>query len=105
MLLLAAIVGVGCFIYSLSTLETYKVAKDICDEKSEIMMCPICDYWCDYWKLEETCTHAKFTYLMDNPSTVFFAIFMSFWAALFLGSVLPIGFKKFPFNLAFFKHF
>uniref|UniRef100_A0A336LP51 Anoctamin n=1 Tax=Culicoides sonorensis TaxID=179676 RepID=A0A336LP51_CULSO len=84
MLLLAAIVGVGCFIYSLSTLNTYKVAKDICDKDSQIVMCPICDYWCDYWKLEETCTHAKFTYLIDNPSTVFFAVFMSFWAALFL---------------------
>lgn len=72
MLLLAAIVGLGCFFYSMKTVDAYKVAKDICE--SEIMMCPICDYWCDYWKLQETCTHAKFTYLIDNPSTVFFAV-------------------------------
>ncbi|XP_063708126.1 anoctamin-4 isoform X2 [Culicoides brevitarsis] len=84
MLLLAAIVGVGCFIYSWSTLDSYKVSKEICDKDSKIMMCPICDYWCDYWKLEETCTHSKFTYLIDNPSTVFFAVFMSFWGSLFL---------------------
>lgn len=42
-------------------------------------MCPLCDHWCDYWELEETCVHAKVTYLIDNPTTVFFAIFMSFW--------------------------
>ena len=28
--------------------------------------------------------YAKITYLIDNPSTVFFAVFMSFWATLFL---------------------
>lgn len=84
MLLLAAIVGLGCFIYSVSTLDTYQVAKDVCDETSDIKMCPICDGWCDYWNLSDTCLHAKIAYLIDNPSTVFFAIFMSFWATLFL---------------------
>jgi hypothetical protein len=42
-------------------------------------MCPICDYWCDYWDLSDTCLHARITYLFDNATTVFFAIFMSFW--------------------------
>lgn len=84
MLLLAAIVGLGCFIYSWSTLSSYQVAKDICDKTSDITMCPICDGWCDYWNLSETCLHAKITYLIDNTSTVFFAVFMSFWATLFL---------------------
>lgn len=46
-------------------------------------MCPLCD-WCDFWTLKETCFYGKITYLIDNTSTVFFAIFMSFWAALFL---------------------
>jgi hypothetical protein len=45
-------------------------------------MCPICDYWCDYWNLRDTCFHARVTYLFDNPSTVFFAIFMSFWGKI-----------------------
>lgn len=46
-------------------------------------MCPLCD-WCDFWTLKETCFYTKITYLIDNPSTVFFAVFMSFWATLFL---------------------
>lgn len=46
-------------------------------------MCPLCE-WCDFWDLKETCFYAKISYLIDNPSTVFFAIFMSFWATLFL---------------------
>ncbi len=42
-------------------------------------MCPACDHFCDYWELKETCLHSKIMYLFDNESTVFFAIFMSFW--------------------------
>uniref|UniRef100_T1GXT1 Anoctamin n=1 Tax=Megaselia scalaris TaxID=36166 RepID=T1GXT1_MEGSC len=46
-------------------------------------MCPLCDK-CDFWNIKETCFYSKITYLIDNPSTVFFAVFMSFWATLFL---------------------
>ena len=34
--------------------------------------------------LKETCLHSKIMYLFDNDTTVIFAIFMSFWTALFL---------------------
>lgn len=84
MLALATAVGLACFIYSWKTLDTYQVAKEVCEEGDKIIMCPICDVFCDYWKLSETCLHTKVSYLVDNTSTVFFAIFMSFWAALFL---------------------
>lgn len=84
MLMLASAVGVGCFLYSWFTLEANKPSLDICNEKLKIIMCPLCDDWCDYWDLAETCVHAKIAYLFDNPTTVFFAIFMSFWATLFL---------------------
>ncbi|XP_055691845.1 anoctamin-4 isoform X2 [Lutzomyia longipalpis] len=84
MLLLASIVGVACFIYSWRTMDNYQVSRDICNGSMEVKMCPLCDHWCDYWDLKETCLHARTTYLFDNPTTVFFAIFMSFWATLFL---------------------
>ncbi|XP_060647312.1 anoctamin-1 isoform X2 [Drosophila nasuta] len=84
MLLLASIVGLICFIYSWISLKNYVPIKDICDRSNDnITMCPLCD-WCEFWKLRETCTYAKITYLIDNPSTIFFAVFMSFWATLFL---------------------
>ena len=53
-------------------------SNDICADEGT-WMCPICDVFCDYWRLNETCVHSRVTYLIDNPSTLFFAIFMSFW--------------------------
>lgn len=44
-----------------------------------ITLCPICDRACTYQKLGDSCIFSKLTYLFDNPATVFFAIFMSFW--------------------------
>ncbi|CAL7952011.1 unnamed protein product [Xylocopa violacea] len=84
MLIPASIVGLLCFIYGCATLYSNELSEDICNQDGSIEMCPVCDYICDYWDLKETCTHARITYLFDNPSTVFFSIFMSLWATLFL---------------------
>lgn len=84
MLLLASVVGILCFIYSWVTIDTYQPSRDICEGEMDIKMCPLCDYWCDYWDLKESCLHTRVTYLFDNPTTVFFAVFMSFWATIFL---------------------
>ncbi|KAL0280787.1 UNVERIFIED_CONTAM: hypothetical protein PYX00_001978 [Menopon gallinae] len=84
MLIPASVVGLGCFIFSCLTMFKNKPSEDICQNKLNIKMCPLCDFFCDYWDLSETCLHARVTYLIDNPTTVFFAIFMSFWAAMFL---------------------
>ncbi|RZF41208.1 hypothetical protein LSTR_LSTR011589 [Laodelphax striatellus] len=84
MLIPASIVGVVCFLYGIFTLHNDTLSNDICNTTKQIIMCPLCDGACDYWKLAETCTYARITYLFDNPVTVVFAIFMSFWATLFL---------------------
>ena len=34
--------------------------------------------------MSDSCTYAKVSYLFDNPATVFFAVFMSFWATVYL---------------------
>nr|XP_014087850.2 anoctamin-1 isoform X1 [Bactrocera oleae] len=85
MLLLASLIGIICFVYSLITLKDYVPVQDVCSNEhtNNLTMCPLCDR-CDFWYLKETCFYAKITYLFDNPSTVFFAVFMSFWATLFL---------------------
>ncbi|XP_050316664.1 anoctamin-1 isoform X4 [Bactrocera neohumeralis] len=85
MLLLASLIGIICFVYSLITLKDYVPVQDVCSNEHthNLTMCPLCDR-CDFWYLKETCFYAKITYLFDNPSTVFFAVFMSFWATLFL---------------------
>ncbi|XP_055925697.1 anoctamin-5-like isoform X1 [Argiope bruennichi] len=82
MLIPASIVGILCFIYGCLTLETNVPSNEICN--SNFVMCPRCDKECHYWVLKESCKAAKITYLVDNAATVFFAIFMSLWGAVFL---------------------
>ncbi|XP_014471955.1 PREDICTED: anoctamin-1 isoform X2 [Dinoponera quadriceps] len=84
MLIPASIVGLLCFIYSCATLYYNEPSEDICNGNGTIKMCPLCDRLCEYWDLKETCLHARITHLFDNPSTVFFSMFMSLWAAFFL---------------------
>ncbi|KAJ8955607.1 hypothetical protein NQ318_001437 [Aromia moschata] len=83
-LLPAAVVGLACFIYSCSTLYNNQPSEDICNQRLEdYRVCPLCDVWCKYWEIRESCVYARIS-LFDNATTVFFAIFMSVWATLFL---------------------
>ncbi|KAK4887282.1 hypothetical protein RN001_003553 [Aquatica leii] len=82
MLIPAAVIGLLCILYGVITLPNDTLSQDVCN--STTIMCPLCDRNCDYWRLSETCTYSKILYVIDNPSTLFFAVFMSFWAALYL---------------------
>ncbi|XP_068622387.1 anoctamin-4-like isoform X2 [Battus philenor] len=88
MLYAPAIVGTLCFLYGLASMESDDniPSKEICDSNGpgNITLCPLCDKACQYQRLSDSCLFAKLTYLFDNPATVFFAIFMSFWATTFL---------------------
>nr|XP_057931103.1 anoctamin-5 isoform X2 [Doryrhamphus excisus] len=86
MLFIAAFVGTLCFLYGFSTIEKNEWRKEICNEGigGEMVMCPLCDEKCTYWKLNVTCTSTWQAHLFDNPATVFFAIFMGIWVTLFL---------------------
>ncbi|XP_049883686.1 anoctamin-4-like [Pectinophora gossypiella] len=88
MLYAPAIVGTLCFLYGLASMESSDniPSKEICDlgGPGNTTLCPLCDKACQYQRLSDSCLFAKLTYLFDNPATVFFAIFMSFWATTFL---------------------
>uniref|UniRef100_A0A673UF00 Anoctamin n=1 Tax=Suricata suricatta TaxID=37032 RepID=A0A673UF00_SURSU len=86
MLSFAAIVGLACFIYGLLSMHNNSSSTEICDPQigGQIIMCPLCDLVCDYWRLNTTCLASKISHLFDNESTVFFAIFMGIWVTLFL---------------------
>lgn len=90
MLLIASVVGVISFLLSLKLHENNSITNQICEDEGgnstekNIVMCPLCDTWCHYWELKETCFHARMTSIFDNSVTVIFAVIMSFWAALFL---------------------
>uniref|UniRef100_UPI00358ECDAC anoctamin-9-like isoform X2 n=1 Tax=Myxine glutinosa TaxID=7769 RepID=UPI00358ECDAC len=83
MLGIAALVGLIVFIYGFCTSGADTVSKEVCQAK-EVVMCPQCDKQCPYWRLSDTCSFAKINHMFDNMATVFFAVFMSVWAALFL---------------------
>ncbi|XP_070284254.1 anoctamin-5 [Myotis yumanensis] len=86
MLVLAAVVGLACFIYGLFSIHSNTASIEVCDPKigGQIIMCPLCDLLCDFWRLNTTCLSSKVSHLFDNESTVFFAIFMGIWVTLFL---------------------
>ncbi|XP_068611524.1 anoctamin-2b [Brachionichthys hirsutus] len=84
LLLPAAIVGIIVFSYGVATVDTNIPSQEMCDESLNFTMCPLCDGACDFWHLSTACGTARASHLFDNPATVFFAIFMSLWAVLFL---------------------
>uniref|UniRef100_A0A8C8ET60 Anoctamin n=1 Tax=Oncorhynchus tshawytscha TaxID=74940 RepID=A0A8C8ET60_ONCTS len=83
MLFPAALVGLMVFLYGWFTLDHCQVSKEIC-QATDIIMCPICDEYCPYLRLSDSCIYAKVTHLFDNGATVFFAVFMAVWATVFL---------------------
>uniref|UniRef100_A0A4W5JQE7 Anoctamin n=1 Tax=Hucho hucho TaxID=62062 RepID=A0A4W5JQE7_9TELE len=86
MLFFAAVVGLICFLYGLFTFDDNVWSKEICSEEigGNIIMCPLCDKKCGYWKLNSTCSSSWQSHMFDNVGTVFFAIFMGIWVTLFL---------------------
>ncbi|KAM7366916.1 hypothetical protein PAMP_014852 [Pampus punctatissimus] len=80
----ASIVGIIVFGYGVATVNTDIPSLEMCDERLNFTMCPLCDGACDFWQLSTACGTARASHLFDNPATVFFAIFMSLWAVLFL---------------------
>lgn len=54
-------------------------SMEMCDQRYNITMCPLCDKTCSYWKMSSACATARASHLFDNPATVFFSIFMALW--------------------------
>ncbi|XP_040200254.1 anoctamin-4 isoform X1 [Rana temporaria] len=83
MLFPAALIGLFVFLYGMFTLDNCQVSREIC-EATNITMCPLCDKYCPFTRLSDSCVYAKVTHLFDNGATVFFAVFMAVWATVFL---------------------
>uniref|UniRef100_A0A452IKW7 Anoctamin n=1 Tax=Gopherus agassizii TaxID=38772 RepID=A0A452IKW7_9SAUR len=84
MLIPASIVGVIVFLYGCATVDENIPSMEMCDERNNITMCPLCDNTCSYWKMSSSCATARASHLFDNPATVFFSVFMALWAATFM---------------------
>ncbi|XP_057634402.1 anoctamin-1 isoform X1 [Chionomys nivalis] len=84
MLIPASIVGVIVFLYGCATVDENIPSMEMCDQRHNITMCPLCDKTCSYWKMSSACATARASHLFDNPATVFFSVFMALWAATFM---------------------
>ncbi|XP_041860974.1 anoctamin-7 isoform X2 [Melanotaenia boesemani] len=82
-LLPASVVGTLIFVSGVLSMGTNTPAEEICNSGANYLMCPLCKT-CKAWNMSEICTIAKLGYLFDHPGTVFFSVFMSFWAVTFL---------------------
>ncbi|XP_046389365.1 anoctamin-7-like [Ischnura elegans] len=83
-LLPAAVVGLLVFLYGVATMGWNRPAQEVCS--GNYRMCPLCDeeIGCRTWDLSDVCGYAQVAYLFDHPGTVFYAVFVSFWAVTFL---------------------
>ncbi|KAF1549896.1 Anoctamin-6, partial [Eudyptes moseleyi] len=86
MLIVAAVVGVGCFLYGCLTKDNCTWSQEVCDPNigGNIIMCPQCDKVCTYWNLTITCESSKKLCIFDSFGTLVFAVFMGIWVTLFL---------------------
>uniref|UniRef100_A0A8C0EGQ4 Anoctamin n=1 Tax=Bubo bubo TaxID=30461 RepID=A0A8C0EGQ4_BUBBB len=76
MLIVAAVVGAGCFLYGCLTKNNCTWSQEVCDPNigGNIIMCPQCDKVCTYWNLTITCESSKvttFTWFNINIFLVF----------------------------------
>ncbi|XP_069485940.1 anoctamin-6 isoform X2 [Ambystoma mexicanum] len=86
MLVLAAFVGLACFLYGYKSQESCTWSKEVCDPEigGNIIMCPQCDEQCTYWNLTITCNSSQKLCIFDSFGTLVFAVFMGVWVTLFL---------------------
>ncbi|XP_055953568.1 anoctamin-7-like [Argiope bruennichi] len=82
----AAVVGLAVFLYGVLTMHNDTPSNEVCNSEKTFLMCPRCEenYGCAYWYLSDICLFSKLSYLFDHPGTVFYAVFVSFWAVSFL---------------------
>ncbi|XP_025082968.1 anoctamin-7-like isoform X2 [Pomacea canaliculata] len=79
----ASFVGILVFLYGVFTMNSDIPATEVCLSEDKYVMCPLSDIG-EYWSLSDVCFFVKVAYLFDHPGTVFYAVFVSFWAVTFL---------------------
>ncbi|KYO24816.1 anoctamin-7 [Alligator mississippiensis] len=82
-LLPAAVVGTLVFIMGVFMMFDDVPSQEICESEDQFQMCPLCKK-CPYWLLSSICSMFMAGRLFDHGGTVFFSIFMTLWAVMFL---------------------
>uniref|UniRef100_A0A1I8H5H1 Anoctamin n=1 Tax=Macrostomum lignano TaxID=282301 RepID=A0A1I8H5H1_9PLAT len=86
-LLPISVLGLVAFIYGIASVWSDQTVNQICDDKTgagNLLMCPVCDQACDYWRLKESCMYSRIVHVFDNSASVLYAGLVSLWATCFL---------------------
>ncbi|GAB1295479.1 Anoctamin-4 [Apodemus speciosus] len=68
MLFPAAFIGLFVFLYGVTTLDHCQVSKEVC-QATDIIMCPVCDKYCPFMRLSDSCVYAKDKRTFDRQLT------------------------------------
>uniref|UniRef100_A0A8D0GY90 Anoctamin n=1 Tax=Sphenodon punctatus TaxID=8508 RepID=A0A8D0GY90_SPHPU len=81
MLLMAAVVGLGCFLFGYITKDNCTWSQEVCDPNigGSIIMCPQCDKACTYWNLTITCESSKSVLFINSFILWIVTLFLEFW--------------------------
>uniref|UniRef100_A0A8B9Q5L6 Anoctamin n=1 Tax=Apteryx owenii TaxID=8824 RepID=A0A8B9Q5L6_APTOW len=98
MLTVAAVVGVGCFLYGCLAKDNCTWSQEVCDPNigGNIIMCPQCDKACTYWNLTITCEsskqkeHVPYTACGKCMRMTFCTSAVLFWILLIIASVVGV---------------
>uniref|UniRef100_A0A8C4XY88 Anoctamin n=1 Tax=Gopherus evgoodei TaxID=1825980 RepID=A0A8C4XY88_9SAUR len=98
MLIMAAVVGLACFLYGYITKDNCTWSQEVCDPNigGNIIMCPQCDHECTYWNLTITCEsskqeeHVPYTACGKCVRMTFGISAVLFWILLIIASVIGI---------------
>nr|XP_023016297.1 anoctamin-6-like [Leptinotarsa decemlineata] len=85
-LIVASFTSLVCFIIGLILYEydTNYIKDEVCN--SNQLICPVCpsEEWCSFNSIKFHCTMMKIAYVLENPVTLVYSIFMSFWGIIFM---------------------
>ncbi|XP_048506928.1 anoctamin-3-like isoform X2 [Athalia rosae] len=84
MLLLPTVVGIVTFIFGIVTLHgDNSFVDELCSSQEKICgRCPDENH-CSAYKLSDSCSYTKISYITDNNMTIFYTTFMALWATVF----------------------
>uniref|UniRef100_A0A914I139 Anoctamin n=1 Tax=Globodera rostochiensis TaxID=31243 RepID=A0A914I139_GLORO len=91
-----SMLGILVVLFGLFTMDRDTESNEICEgDIGRALICPICDS-CDFVPINGTCLYTRITYVVDNWSTIVFAVVVSIWVTLFLE-----GWKRYHAELAY----
>lgn len=67
-----------------SDVPSNQICNDADKQGGAMLICPICNTYCDFTRLSQSCLYSKIAYIFDNFGAVLYGAVVAIWATLFL---------------------